>query len=123
MLSPLTKKRLRSFRRNRRAWWSLLAFCAIFVFCMCADWVCPCDPQAVVGRESLEKYREPVVERSYEVKTARFNLLDDGMIADYEGPVGSDLRALRNQISTQIRLGAIAGRPECGPYRPCLRRW
>ena len=117
MLSPLTKKRLRSFRRNRRAWWSLLAFCAIFVFCMCADWVCPCDPQAVVGRESLEKYREPVVERSYEVKTARFNLLDDGMIADYEGPVGSDLRALRNQISTQIRLGAIAGRPECGPYR------
>lgn len=84
---------------------------------MCADWVCPCDPQAVVDQKTLEKYREPVVERTYEVKTARFNLLDDGTIADYEGPVGSDLRALRNQISTQIRLGAIAGRPECGPYR------
>ena len=90
---------------------------------MCADWVCPCDPQAVVDQKTLEKYRESVVERSYEVKTARFSVDEKGNIFDYEGPVGSDLRALRNQISTQIRLGAIAGRPECGPYRPCLRRW
>ena len=86
MLSPLTRKRLRSFRRNRRAWWSFIAFCAVFVFCLCADWVCPCDPQAVVDRRALEKYREPVVERSYEVKTARFNRLDDGTIVDFEGP-------------------------------------
>ena len=86
MLSPLTRKRLRSFRRNRRAWWSLLAFAAIFVFCMCADWVCPFDPQAVVDRKALEKYREGVVERRYEVKTARFNRLDGGEIVDYEGP-------------------------------------
>ena len=73
MLSPLTRKRLRSFRRNRRAWWSLLAFGVIFVFCLCADWVCPCDPQAVVDQKSLEKYRESVVERSYEVKTVRLS--------------------------------------------------
>ena len=86
MLSPLTRKRLRSFRRNRRAWWSLIAFAAIFVFCLCAEWVCPCDPQAVVDQKSLEKYRESVVERSYEVKTARYNLLDDGSIVDFEGP-------------------------------------
>ena len=86
VLSPLTRKRLRSFRRNRRAWWSLLAFAAIFVFCMCADWVCLCDPQAVVDRKTLEKYREPVVERSYEVKTVRFNRLESGEIVDYEGP-------------------------------------
>ena len=116
MLSPLTKKRLRNFRRNRRAWWSLVAFAAIFAFCMCADWVCPCDPQAVVDQKTLEKYRESVVERSYEVKTARYSLLDNGTEIDYEGPVGSELRSLRNQISTQIRLGTIAGRPECGPY-------
>ena len=117
MLSPLTRKRLRSFRRNRRAWWSFLAFCGIFAFCLCADWVCPWDPQAVVDRKSLEKYREPVVERTYDVRTARYSLLDDGTEIDYEGPVGSELRSLRNQISTQIRLGTIAGRPECGPYR------
>ena len=86
MFSPLTRKRLRSFRRNRRAWWSLIAFGAIFVFCLCADWVCPCDPQAVVDVKTLEKYREPVVERSYEVRTARYNRLDDGTIVDFEGP-------------------------------------
>lgn len=79
--------------------------------------MCPCDPQAVVDRKSLEKYREPVVERTYDVRTARYSLLDDGTEIDYEGPVGSELRSLRNQISTQIRLGTIAGRPECGPYR------
>ena len=60
--------------------WSLWAFAAIFVFCLCADWVCPCDPQAVVDLKTLEKYRESVVERSYEVKTARFNRLDSGEI-------------------------------------------
>ncbi|MBO7721127.1 MAG: ABC transporter permease [Kiritimatiellae bacterium] len=86
LISPLTAKRFRSFRRIRRAWWSLLAFAAIFVFCMCADWVCPCDPKAVVDVKTLEKYRRPAVERSYEVRTARYNLLDDGTIADFEGP-------------------------------------
>ena len=86
MISPLTRKRLRSFRRNRRAWWSFIGLCAIFAFCLCADWVCPCDPQAVVDRAALEKYREPAVEKSYEVKTARYSLLDDGTIVDFEGP-------------------------------------
>ena len=88
MLSPLTRKRLRAFRRNRRAWWSFIAFCAIFLFCLCADWVCPCDPQAVVDLKTLEKYRKPVVERTYEVKTARYNRLDSGEIVDFEGPEG-----------------------------------
>ena len=86
IFSPLTRKRLGAFRRNRRAWWSFIAFCAIFLFCLCADWVCPCDPQAVVDQKTLEKYREPAVERIYEVETARFNRLDSGEIVDYEGP-------------------------------------
>lgn len=85
-LSPLTRKRLAAFRRNRRAWWAFLALCAIFIFCLAADWVCPCDPQAVVDLKTLEKYREPVVERTYEVKTVRYSLLDDGSIVDFEGP-------------------------------------
>ena len=117
MLSPLTRKRLRSFRRNRRAWWSLLAFGAIFVFCLCADWVCPCDPQAVVDQKTLEKYRESVVERSYEVKTVRFSVDEKGNIFDYEGPVGSDLRALRNAAQTKKDVVAsLRAAEDVGPY-------
>ncbi|MBR2839690.1 MAG: hypothetical protein IKE55_12965 [Kiritimatiellae bacterium] len=48
LISPMTRKRFRSFRRMRRAWWSLVALAAIFAFCLCAEWVCPCDPRAVV---------------------------------------------------------------------------
>ena len=86
MLSPLTRKRLRAFRRIRRAWWALWALVAIFAFCLCADWVCPCDPRAVVDPATLEKYREPVVETAYDIKTARFSVRDDGTVFDYEGP-------------------------------------
>ena len=89
MLSPLTRKRLGAFRRIRRAWWSLWSLCAIFAFCMCADWVCPCDPKAVVDVATLEKYREPVVERNYEIGTVRFSVYGDAAhseIVDYEGP-------------------------------------
>ena len=44
IFSPLMMKRLRAFRRIRRAWFALWALGGIFVFCLCADWVCPCDP-------------------------------------------------------------------------------
>ena len=104
LLSPLTRKRLAAFRRNRRAWWAFLALCAIFVFCLCADWVCPCDPQAVVDLKTLEKYREPVVERTYEVKTVRYNLLDDGTIVDFEGP-----RSLLDRLESLEQLERLDG--------------
>ena len=86
LLSPLTRKRLSAFRRTRLAWYSLLALGGIFVFCLCADWVCPCDPRAVVDPASLEKYREPVVVRAYDIRTARASILDDGSLVDFEGP-------------------------------------
>lgn len=86
LLSPLTRKRLSAFRRTRRAWYSLLALGGIFLFCLCADWVCPCDPRAVVDPASLEKYREPVVVRAYDIRTARASILDDGSLVDFEGP-------------------------------------
>ena len=86
MLSPLARKRWRSFGRNRRACWSLVAFVAVFLFCLCADWVCPCDPNAVVSAKELEPYRAPRVEKSYDVQTARYSLLDDGTVVDFEGP-------------------------------------
>ena len=66
--SPLTVKRFRSFRRIRRAWWSLVGLGVIFVFCMLADVVCPCDPRAVVDTATLhdaqqhpERYRDLLV--------------------------------------------------------------
>ena len=86
IFSPLTLKRLRAFRRIRRAWVALWAFVAIFVFCLCAEWVCPFDPKAVVDPATLEKYREPVVERTYDVRTIRYSRADDGTVFDYEGP-------------------------------------
>ena len=100
LISPLTARRFRSFRRIRRAWWSLIALGVIFVFCMCADWVCPCDPKAVVDLKTLEKYREPVVERTYDVKTARYSLLDDGTVVDYEGP--EELREIIESPNNRI---------------------
>ena len=121
-MSPLAQKRWNSFRRIRRAWWSLLALGAVFVFCLCAEWVCPCDPKAVVDAASLEKYRVPRVETTYDVKTARFSVDEKGRVFDYEGPAGSELRALRNQISAKVRSGEIAGRSEIGPYHVRLTR-
>lgn len=91
LFSPLTRKRLRAFRRIKRAWYALWALGAIFVFCLCADWVCPCDPRAVVDPATLEKYRAPVVEKTYDVRTARFSVRNDGTVFDYEGP--EDLEA------------------------------
>ena len=86
LLSPLARKRLRSFMRIRRAWWALLSLAGIFAFCMCAELVCPCDPRAVVDPATLEKYRKPSVERAYDIKTARFSVDASGDVFDYEGP-------------------------------------
>ena len=36
-LSPLNRRRLESFRANRRAWWSLRAFLALFVLTLFAE--------------------------------------------------------------------------------------
>ena len=105
-LSPLAQKRWRSFKRIRRAWFSLIALGVIFVFCMLADFVCPCDPRAVIDPNTLEKYRETKVEEIYDVRTARFNVRDNGEIYDFEGP--ADIKAAveahlasRNQSQTE----------------------
>jgi ABC-type microcin C transport system permease subunit YejE len=58
---------------------------------MAADWVCPCDPRAVVDTAPLEKYRKSTIEKSYDIKTARFNLCSNGEIVDFEGP--QDIKA------------------------------
>lgn len=86
MFSPLTKKRFRAFKRIRRAWFSLIVLGAIFAFCQAADFVCPYSPYETVDAKSLEKYRKSVVEKTYDVKTARFNMDDHGEASLFEGP-------------------------------------
>ena len=122
-MTPLTKKRLRAFRRIRRAWWSLMALAGIFVFCLCADWVCPCDPKAVVDASTLDKYRRPVVERVYDVKAARFSLPDGGKMIDYEGPSDDATRALCEQAAARaaaVEEGEAAF--DLGAYSVRVRR-
>ena len=134
MFSPLTVKRFRSFKRIRRAWWSLIGLGVIFVFCMLADFVCPCDPRAVVDTATLEKYRKPVVEQTYDVKTVRYNLGDDGSVWGYEGPAGVneadyDVTRTRRDGYTRVYMKpkappAVTERvlpaPEISfPFRPC----
>ena len=122
-MSPLTKKRLKSFRRIRRAWWSLLALAGIFVFCLCADWVCPCDPKAVVDVATLDKYRKPGVERVYDIKAARFSLPDGGSLVDYEGPTEDSVRALCGQVATRVAAGNDDGREfDFGQYNVRVTR-
>ena len=85
-LTPMTRRRLRAFRNNRRAWWSLIAFGALALFSMCAELVCPCDPKAITDPASLESFRRVRIEEKHDVRTARFNLTDDGKVEAYEGP-------------------------------------
>lgn len=38
-LSPINQRRLNTFRRNRRAWWSFIVFTAVFVLSMGAEFI------------------------------------------------------------------------------------
>jgi ABC-type microcin C transport system permease subunit YejE len=103
MFSPLTKKRFRAFRRIKRAWYSLIALGVVFVFCQAADFVCPFDPNEITDVATLEKYRKPLVVKTYDVKTARFNLSPDGAVTLFEGP--EDVRAA---VSAGINRDALS---------------
>lgn len=116
-MTPLTKKRLKAFRRIKRAWWSLMILAGIFVFCLCADWVCPCDPKAVVDAATLDKYRKPEVEHIYDVRTARFSLPDGGEIVDYEGPSDEAASDICRKVAERIAAGGDDGSVfDFGPY-------
>ena len=133
-ISPLTRKRFQAFRRIRRAWWSLCAFVSVFVFCLAADWVCPCDPKAVTDPATLEPYREPRVEKVYDVRTVRFSQLDDGTVFDFEGPADyrpEDYTRSETQRPGYVRVylepktptatteRLLAPPPVSFPFRPC----
>lgn len=109
MFSPLTKKRFRAFRRIKRAWYSLIALGAIFVFCQAAYLVCPVGPNEIVDTASLEKYRRPVVEKTYDVRTARFSVAGDGAVYDFEGPedVRKTVESSAGELKTQPSEGGL----------------
>lgn len=86
MFSPLTKKRFRAFKRIKRAWYSLVALAVIYVACQIVGFFSPVENIKPIDSASLEKYRKPVVEKVYDVKTARFNIADDGSVYGFEGP-------------------------------------
>lgn len=113
LISPLTLKRLRNFRRIRRAWWSLWALVGIFAVTLAADLICPYAPNEVIDPATLAKYRRSEVERTYEIRTARFNLKDDGTLADFEGPAD-----VRESVSSAAAGGIAAiGEKTKGGYR------
>ena len=85
-LSPLTRKRLAAFRRNRRGWWSFLLLAAVVSFSRLAEFVCPCDPRAVVSPSSREEFRKSVSIKEYKINSARFNVSSSGAVYDFEGP-------------------------------------
>ena len=110
-LSPLARKRWRSFKRIRRAWWSLIALGAIFAFCMAAELVCPCNPREVVDTATLEKYRRPEIETTYDVKTIRFNVADGGEIYGYEGPANAAIK----RVEIPMGDGPVTSKAEAIP--------
>lgn len=120
-MTPLARKRWQAFKRVRRAWWSLIALAGVFVFCLCADWVCPFDPGEVVDVKTLEKYRRAEVEETYDVKTARFSLSDKGEIFDWEGPCDEQTLAVRGRIAHAIFTRGFADADESGPYEARVR--
>lgn len=101
MISSITRKRFASFRRNRRAWWALIAFCVLFVFCMMADFVCPVDPARVTPASELEHALRDTVLRTYDIKTVRYSVAADGTVFDYEGPREGVDESLYNVRRTQ----------------------
>ncbi len=85
MFSPLTQKRFRAFKRIKRAWYSLIALCVIYIFCQCASIFLPLGKP--IPSAELEKYRKAEVEKIYDVTTARFSIGDDGEVFAFEGPI------------------------------------
>jgi ABC-type microcin C transport system permease subunit YejE len=84
--SPITIKRMKAFKRNRRAWWSLILFIGFFIFSMCADLVCPISPTEVIDAKTLEQFRERRIEETHDVRTARCTIDDSNKIVRWEGP-------------------------------------
>lgn len=134
MISSLTKKRFASFRRIRRAWWALWGFIAVFIFCMAADFVCPCDPQRVVPAKELEPYCRDIIAKVYDISTVRYSISKDGTVFDYEGPRDIDKSMyeetktvhdtytrvfMRSKLPPKVEYKNLGKEKVTFPFRPC----
>ena len=52
-MSPLNQRRWRNFRRNRRAFWSLIIFCVLFGLSLMAEFIANEKPILVQYRGDL----------------------------------------------------------------------
>ena len=85
-LSPATIKRLKAFRNNKRSVIALALFLGLLVFSLLAEFVCPYGPQQIMDPADFEQYRTSHIEETYDIRTVRYNISDDGTIFAYEGP-------------------------------------
>lgn len=84
-VSPLTRKRLLQFRRNRRAWWSLLLLATLYALSLAAPLICRYKPGEVMSPASFEVYSRTVLTLLPEVSSGRLNLTMEGRISRPEG--------------------------------------
>ena len=80
-LSPLNQRRWRNFRKNRRAFWSLIVFSVLFTICLFAEFVANDRPILLSYKGQI---MAPVLGTQYE--ESEFGG-DPGFIAEFSNPV------------------------------------
>ena len=112
MFSPLTQKRFRAFKRIKRAWYSLIALLAIYVFCQVSSFFLSVEP---VSASELEKHRAPQIERLYDVRTSRFSVGPKGEVFGFEGPADVRRAVMANadeelkSLRGEFEIAAVRG--------------
>ena len=125
--------------RIKRAWWSLIAFIGIFVFCLLADFVCPYDPSRITPAQELKDCLRDVVSCEYDIKTVRYSMTPSGEIFDVEGPLEEanedDYTITRTKRDGYVRVFMEPQNPPAVverkigkervsfPFRPCKGHW
>jgi microcin C transport system permease protein len=120
-LSPLTQRRIRNFRANRRGWWSMWIFLALFAVTLCAELVA--NDRPLLARVD-GKWLFPIA-----VNYAESDILEDGLPtdADWHDPELQNRVAehgwalwppIRYSYATVVR---DLGRP--APSPPSARNW
>lgn len=82
-ISPLTRKRWRQFRHNRRAWWSLVLLGALFALGLAAPLICRYRPGEIMDSAAFEPYRHSRLTLAPEM-AGRFNYTADGRVSRAE---------------------------------------
>jgi microcin C transport system permease protein len=113
-LSPLTRRRLRNFRRNRRAFWSLWIFLALFVLSLFAELIANDKPLLLSYRGEI---LSPLLEDYPETRFGG----DFATAADYTDPVvkclirtGGNLDGCLDEADGFIEEAALAPGAEGG---------